>query len=370
MRAHPGGGPTTRPPAGAPLALGRRFANAARRGPGRLLLLVLAGAPWLPACQPGGGPGRAVLVPPPVGHYAGTAQLAAGQPAQALAMELRHPSPGHYTAELTGPPALRFVGDTVAFQAGQLCLVRPGRPGEVLALTLDGDFWRGTLRLDSVQVPVLLVRRGPPTPTMYRVEEVPQAQGSAWLFAPADVHTAGPGLALLPDAATGPAGAMWADALARYGLTVLLLPATDSARPAATGALLAAARRLLRNTAGVDTANLGTWATGPRADAAALALAAPGGPRTAFFIVQNAPVAAASRAAYRALARQKLPVLGLYGGGGASGDAAASLRGALRNPMVRTYRTAGPDLLVPGPGGPAFAPGLPDAVVQWLPRPQ
>ncbi|TPG64635.1 hypothetical protein [Hymenobacter nivis] len=339
-----------------------------RRGP---LLLLLAGALGLPACQPGSGPDRAAPAPPPVGHYAGTAQLAAGQPAQAVALELRHPAPGHYTAELTGPPALSFVADTILFQGGQLRLVRPGRPGEALALTLDGDFWRGTLRLDSVQAPVLLVRRGPPTPTMYRVEEVPQAQGSAWLFAPADVRTAGAGLALLPDAATGPAAAIWADALARYGLTVLLLPATDSASAAPTGALLAAARRLLRNTAGVDTANLGTWATGPRADAAALALAAPGGPRTAFFIVQNAPVAAASRDAYRALARQKLPVLGLYGGSGAAGTAAAAaLRGTLRSPAVRTYRLAGPGLLVLGPGGPTFAPGLPDAVVQWLPRPQ
>ncbi|AMJ67170.1 hypothetical protein [Hymenobacter sp. PAMC 26628] len=369
MRAHPGGGPATHRPAGAPSAPGRGLLAAARRGPGRLVLLALAGALGLPACQPG-GPGHAAPAPPPVGHYAGTVQLAAGQPAQAVALELRHPAPGHYTAELTGPPALRFVADTVAFQGGELHLVRPGRPGEALALTLDGDFWRGTLRLDSVQAPMLLVRRGPPTPTMYRVGEVPQAQGSAWLFAPADVRTAGAGLALLPDAATGPAAAIWADALARYGLTVLLLPATDSASPAPAGALLAAARRLLRNTAGVDTANIGTWATGPRADAAALALAAPGGPRTAFFIVQNAPAAAASRDAYRALARQKLPMLGLYGGGGTSSAAAAGLRGALRSPAVRTYRAAGPDLLVPGPGGPTFAPGLPDAVVQWLPRPQ
>lgn len=368
MRAHPGGGPATRWSAGAPPAPGRRLLATARRGPAWLALFALAGALGLSACQPGGGPDRVAPAPPPVGHYAGKVQLATGQPAQPVALELRHPAPGHYTAELTGPPALRFVADTVAFQGGQLRLVRPGRPGETLALTLDGDFWRGTLRLDSAQAPVLLVRRGPPTPTVYRVEEVPQAQGSAWLFAPADVRIAGAGLVLLPDATTGPAAAIWADALARYGLTVLLLPATDSAGPAPTGALLAAARRLLRNTAGVDTANLGTWATGSRADATALALAAPGGPRTAFFIVQNAPAAAASRDAYRALARQKLPMLGLYGGGTSS--AAAGLRGALRSPAVRAYRAAGPDLLVPGPGGATFAPGLPDAVVQWLPRPQ
>lgn len=339
----------------------------ARARRGARWLALLAAAPWLPACQPAAD--RAAPPPPPVGHYAGTAQLAGL--ALPVALELRHPAPGHYTAELTGAPALRFVADTVAFLNGQLRLVRPGRPGEVLALALDGDFWRGTLRLDSARAAVLLVRRGPPTPTAYRVEEVPQAQGSAWLFAPADVQTVGPGLALLPDAVTGPSAATWADALAREGLAVLLLPAADSAGPATAAAQLRAARRLLRNTAGVDTANLGIWATGPRADAAALALAAPWGPSMAFFIVQNAPAAAASRDAYRALARQKLPVLGLYGGSGtSSAAAAASLRGALRSPAVRTYRTAGPDLLVPGPGGPTFAPGLPDAVVQWLPRPQ
>lgn len=282
-------------------SLTTRLRACVRRGPWRLALL--AAAPWLPACQPTAD--RAAPAPPPVGHYAGTAQLAAGQPAQPVALELRHPAPGRYTAELTGAPALGFVADTVAYRGGRLRLVRPGRPGETLNLALDGDFWRGTLRLDSLAAPVLLVRRGLPTPTPYRVEEVPQARGSAWLFAPADVRTAGPGLALLPDAATAPAAAVWADALAREGLTVLLLPAADTAGPAATGALLRAARRLLRNTAGTDTANLGLWATGPRADAAAQALAAAAGPKTAFFIAQNAPVAPASRAAYRELARQK-----------------------------------------------------------------
>ena len=39
----------------------------------------------------------------------------------------------------------------------------------------------------------LLVKRGPPTPSTYRVEELPQDQGSAWLFAPADTSTPGAG---------------------------------------------------------------------------------------------------------------------------------------------------------------------------------
>ena len=340
-----------------------RFFTAVQRGPWRLTLLALA--PWLPACQPAAN--RAAPAPPPVGHYVGTVQPA-GQPAQPATLELRHPAPGHYTAELTGAPTLRFVADTVAYQNGRLRIVRPGRPGEALDLVLDGDFWRGTLRLDSVQAPVLLVRRGPPTPTAYRVEEVPAAQGTAWLFAPADVRTPGPGLALLPDAATAPAGPLWADALAREGLTVLLLPAADTASPATAGVLLRAARRLLRNTTGTDTTNLGTWAAGPRADAVAQALAAPKGAHTAFFIVQNAPLAAASRFAYRELARRQLPVLGLFSG--PSNAAAASLRGALRGRTVRSYRAAGPDLLVPAPGGRTFAPGLPDAVAQWVPRPR
>ncbi len=337
-----------------------RFFAGARRRPWRVALA--AGGPWLLACQPTAD--RATPAPPPVGHYAGTVQLA-GQPAQPAALELRHPAPGHYTAELTGAPALRFVADTVAYQTGRLRLVRPGRPGETLTLALDGDFWRGTLRLDSVQATVLLVRRGQPTPTVYRVEEVPQARGAAWLFAPADVGTPGPALALLPDVATAPAGALWADALAREGLTVLLLPAADTASPASAGPLLRAARRLLHNTAGTDTANLGTWALGARADAVARALAAGGGPQTDFFIAQNAPLAADSRAAYRELARRRLPVLGLYGGPGNTG-AATGLRGALRGQPVRSYRAAGPDLLVPGPVGRTFVPGLPDEVVQWV----
>lgn len=332
-----------------------------RGWPGLLLGLTLA------ACQPRRDAADAAA-PPPVGHYEGNL-TPAGQPALRAALDIRHPSPGHYEAELTVPtaPTLSFVADTIRFGGNQLRLVRPARAGQTLALTLDGDFWRGTLALDSANIPALLVKRGAPAPSTYRVEEAPQANGPAWLFAPADTGTPGPALALLPDSATAPAAALWADALAREGVIVLVLPAADSA-PAAEGPRRQAALRLLRATAGADTANVGLWAAGARATALAGALAGTDGPRVAFVIAQNAPLDQPLRAALQELKRRKLRWLALYGGATAS-QRAAALRGALggqRPTDVRAYHAAGPDLLVPGGLSPRFGPGLPGEVATWL----
>ena len=323
------------------------------------LLLALA------ACQP--APDRPGPTTPPVGHYEGSI-AAAGQPATRAALDIRHPGPGRYEAEFTVPSAatLSFVADTVAFGAGRLRLVRPARPAETLTLVLDGDFWRGTLALDSLRAKTLLLRRGEPTPSAYRVAAVPLAAGPAWLFAPSDAGTRGPALALLPDPATAPAAALWADALARQGVIVLVLPA-DSSTGQAEGPRLAAALRRLRGTAGADTANVGAWAAGARAAAVAQALAAAGGPRAAFLITQNMELDPAAKAAFRDLRRRNVPLLGLYGG--AATREAAALRNVLggrRGALVRVYRAAGPDLLVPGALGPGFGPGLPGQVAEWV----
>ena len=119
---------------------------------------VLAG---LAACSSPSDPsGRLVAAAhPPVGHFAGTL-TAAGRPELRAALEVRHPRPGHYDAELVveAAPTLSFVADTVAFAGGRLRLVRPGYAGQVLALTQQGDFWRGTLAVDSTTYTTLLVR--------------------------------------------------------------------------------------------------------------------------------------------------------------------------------------------------------------------
>ena len=304
---------------------------------------------------------------PPVGHYEGSVTVA-GQPELRAALDIRHPSPGHYEAELTVPAAgtLSFVADTILFSNKQLRLTRPARPAQSLTLTLEGDFWRGTLQLDSLRTEILLVKRGTPTPSAYRVEELPLDNGSMWLFTPADTGTPGPALALLPNVATAPAAALWADALAREGVIVLVLPATDSAE--AETPRLQNALNVLRATAGADTANVGAWAAGTRATTLAPTLAAATGPRLAFFIAQNAELGPASRAAFRELRRGKLPILGLYGGAAAT-QQAADLRNALggrRGAPVQAYRTAGPDLLLAGTAVAAFGPGLPGNVVKWL----
>ena len=327
--------------------------------------LALGALGLLGACQsrqaPADAPAR-----PPVGHYQG-GLTPAGQPELRAALDIRPPRPGHYEAELSvpGAPALSFVADTILMAGQQLRLVRPARPGQTLTLTLDGDFWRGTLAVDSTRVPLILLRRGVPDPSTYRVQAVPQVGGPAWLFAPTDTDTPGAALALLPDAATAPTAALWADALAREGIIVLLLPPADSASASQEIPLLQSALQRLRATAGADTGSVGVWATGARATVLLPALAAAGSPHVAFFVAQNAALDAPARAAVRG---RKLPLLGLYGGTAAA-PAAAKLRAALagrRGSVVHSYRGAGPDLLTPAALGPKFGPGLPAEVVAWL----
>ncbi|MDO7847778.1 hypothetical protein Q5H92_15540 [Hymenobacter sp. M29] len=340
----------------------------------RLLKSRAAGVPLALALLAAGGcqsqsDAATAAAPPPVGHYEGSLTVA-GQPETRIALDIRHPSPGHYEAELTAPtaPGLSFVADTVFFGNNQLRLVRPARPGQTLRLTSEGDFWRGTLGMDSVQATTVLLKRGNPTPSTYHVEEVPQANGSGWLFGPADVGTLGPALALLPDSATAAAAPLWADALAREGTIVLLLPMAAAPTPETEMPRLRAALRLLRSTPGADTANVGAWAAGRRAAALAQAVAAPNGSRASYLIMQNASIDPATRAALRELRNRKLSVLGLYGGLG-TGAQAAALRNALggrRGAVVRSYRTGGADLLVPGGLSPRLGPGLPADVVEWM----
>ncbi|WP_152559998.1 hypothetical protein [Hymenobacter sp. IS2118] len=327
-------------------------------------LLGLGGQ--LAGCQ--SQPDAEAASPPPVGHYEGSLTVA-GQPEIRAALDIRHPSPGHYEAELTVPAlgTLSFVADTIFFRDKQLQLKRPARPGQVLTLTREGDFWRGSLQLDSTRAEVILLKRGAPTPSTYRVEELPQDNGSAWLYAPSDTGTPGAALLLLPDAATAPAAPLWADALAREGFIVLVLPAADSAAAPAETPRLQTALQLLRDTPGADTASIGVWAAGGRAAVMAQVLATPDGQRPAFFVAQNATVDAAGREAFRALKQRKLPVLGLYGGSAATQQMVA-LRNALggRRATVHTYRATGPDLLVAGSISPGFGPGLPTEIVEWL----
>ncbi|WP_345235895.1 hypothetical protein [Hymenobacter saemangeumensis] len=315
------------------------------------------------ACQSGQEAGEGAAASPPVGHYEGSIQAPALGSLRA-ALDIRHPSPGHYEAELLveGAPALSFVGDTIHFANNQLRLTRPGRAGQQLTLQLAGDFWKGSLQLDTLKADALLVKRGTPTPSTYRVEELPQDNGSAWLYSPADTRTPGSAVVLLPDSATTAAGALWGDALAREGITVLVLPAAGAGT---TG--LGTALRLLRATPGVDTASVGVWAAGRRAAALALELAGPGGPRAAFLVVQQVSLDAESRADFRELAQRRFPVLGLYGAQGANA-LATPLRAALggRRATVLAFRDAGPDLLVPGQVVPRFATGLPDAIAEWV----
>jgi len=288
------------------------------------------------ACQsqPEAAGSQAPVAHPPVGHYSGTL-TAPGRPELRAALEVRHPRPGHYDAELVvdAEPGLSFVADTVAFAAKRLLMQRPGRASQTLTLTQQGDFWRGRLTVDSTAYATLLVRRGPPEPAVYRVrhDEVPGSVGEALLFSPADESLPGAALAVFPTAATASTSPAWADALARQGYTVLLLPAADSLSPAA----LMAALTYLRRTPGVDTAQIGTWVAGHRADVLATLLTQPEAPRPtpAFIIAQEAPVPdAAMRGAWRTLA-QRGRVLGLYDASDATtAKATIALRGALGRP--------------------------------------
>jgi hypothetical protein len=305
---------------------------------GRRLGLLVA----LAACQPqpeatDGTDGPAN---PPVGHFAGTL-AAAGRPELRAALEVRHPRPGHYDAELVvaEAPGLSFVADTLIFSNNTLRVARPGQPGQTLTLQQQGDFWRGSLAVDSTAYTTLLVRRGPPEPAVYRVrrDEVPGSVGPALLFSSADESLPGAALALFPTAATASTSPAWADALARNGYTVLLLPAADTLTAPALGAALS----YLRRTPGVDTARVGAWAAGPRAEQLAILLAAGTlpQPQPTFVVAQAAPMpSAAARNAWRTLGQQGR-VLGIYEApDAATGRAAASLRLALGNRRASRQR--------------------------------
>lgn len=273
------------------------------------LLALLLG---LAACQPQPEAAtQARTMAPPTGHFAGTLEVA-GRPALRAALELRHPRPGHYNAELMLPdqPALSFVTDSLSFVGDTLRLARPGQPAQALALGRQGDFWRGTMLLDSVRYPVLLVRRGEPEPAVYQVrrDEVAGTSGPALLFSPADESLPGLALAFFPTKASAAAAPAWADALARQGHTVLLLPAADTlAAPALANALA-----LLRRTAGVDTARVGAWVGGLAAGQLPLLLAENTASRPSFVVVQDAPSPTqASRAAWKTLA-QRGQLLAIY----------------------------------------------------------
>lgn len=300
------------------------------------LAALLAG---LSACQPGTHPNAAAPLPLPTGHFAGGVQVP-GRPELRAALELRHPRPGHYDAELVLPqqPALSFVADTLAFGGDTLRLARPDRPGETLTLGRQGDFWRGTLRLDSVRYPLLLVRRGPPEPAVYRVrrDEVAGTNGPALLFSPADESLPGLALAFFPTPPTAAEGPVWADALARQGHTVLLLPAADTL----TAPALANALALLRRTAGVDTARVGAWLGGRAASQLPLIFAENPASRPAFVVVQELltpPLA--TRRAWRDLAQRK-PLLAVYNVAQPKATAAAG-RALLGGQRVRQGAQAG-----------------------------
>jgi hypothetical protein len=273
-----------------------------------LLPGLLAG---LAACQPQPEAAGTTPATPPTGHFAGTLQ-APGQPALQAVLEVRHPRPGHYEAELVLPqqPALSFVADSLTFAHDTLRLARPGQPGQQLTLARQGNFWRGTLGLDSARYPLLLVRRGEPEPAVYRVrrDEVAGTAAPALLFSPADESLPGLALAFFPGTADSPAGLVWADALARQGHTVLLLPPADSLSAPA----LANALALLRRTAGVDTARVGAWVSGPAAGLLPLVLAENTASRPTFVVVQNMPAPLlAVRRDWQALA-QRGQVLAAY----------------------------------------------------------
>jgi len=317
------------------------------------LLGLLAG---LTACQaqPEAAGSQTGAPHPSTGHFAGTLEVP-GQPALRAVLEVRHPRPGHYDAELVvaNAPSLSFVADTLAFERNTLHFSRPGRPGEQLTLTQQGDFWRGKLAVDSVSYPTLLLRRGPAEPAVYRVrrDEIAGPSGQALLFSPADETLPGIAMAVFPTSDTAPNSPSWADALAREGYTVLLLPAADTLAPTH----VAAALTYLHRTPGVDTARVGAWAAGTRAPLLAAMLAEPnlGGPRPAFVIVQGVPLpSAASRPVWRTLARTER-VLGLYEATDAQTVRTANgLRTALANPQARVLRGQGS--------------GLVEAVVGWL----
>jgi hypothetical protein len=322
--------------------------------------------------------------PLPTGHYEGPITYQ-GTELRAI-LDLREDATGHLEGDLRFPDnqSLGFAASNLRYNAPLLRFERQAQASlsgnAVIEAIREGDFWRGTFTTDSAQAELLLVRRGKADPRPYGTQPLTIRYGnqnmSSTLRLPDDTLRKHVALVLLPDSATDLS--QTADLLARQGFATLLTQPTPTAPDSVAGQMAQAALATLRATPGVDTLHVGLWVAGAPAPLA-LNLAMQGTVKPAFVVAQAVPVSSlAAQQPFRALTRQRIPVLALYGGSDTTLDTREStrrLRSALggRGATVRLYTNANRSLMLPS-GTRADgkwewtrpAPGYLDELLTWL----
>ncbi|OUJ75156.1 hypothetical protein BXP70_03785 [Hymenobacter crusticola] len=320
--------------------------------------------------------------PLPTGHYEGPITYQ-GTEVRAI-LDLREDASGHLEGDLRFPDnqTLGFPTSNLRYNAPLLRFERQARSGNsaVVEAIREGDFWRGTFTTDSAQAELLLVRRGKADARPYGAQPLTIRYGSqnmsSTLRLPDDTLRKHMALVLVPDSATDLS--QTADLLARQGFATLLTQPAPVSPDSAAGQMARAALATLRATPGVDTLRVGLWVAGANAPLA-LSLAMQSKAKPAFVIAQAVPVSSPTgQQPFRALMRQRVPVLALYGGNDAALDtreSARRLRSALggRGAAVRLYANANRNMLLPG-GTRADgkwewtrpAPGYLDELLAWL----
>ena len=342
----------------------------------------------LGACS---GHGEPAELPLPAGHYEGPVTYQGTD--LRVTLDVREPRPGQLQADLHFPDVagISFPVAKLRYKEPQLYFEQePGQPGNVTVSAIrEGDFLRGLFTWDTIQTEFVWARRGQAAPRPYREQSarLPEMGGAgrpgafARFLIPQDTALRYPAVALLPDAATAGAAATRADLLARHGFVVLLVPPPTS--PNTPDSVLIqrtnVALQTCRAEGSVDSSRIGVWVRGRQAQAVAIG-AAEARPVVAFVILEGVPVASSADAKpFQQLARQRIPMLGLYGTADTTVQAAESarrLRAAIsfqRRNAVRVYPKANRNLTIAGVTTaqgqwqwPQPAPGYADELLTWL----
>ena len=355
------------------------------------MLSRLLGGCWLLLLVACSGREESAKLPLPTGHYEGPVTYQGTD--LRVTLDVREPTPGQLQADLHFPDVagISFPVAKLRYKEPQLYFEQePGQPGNITVSAIrEGDFLRGMFTWDTIQTEFVWARRGQAAPRPYREQSVrlPRVGGVgrpkafARFLIPQDTALRYPAVVLLPDAATAGAAATRADLLARHGFVVLVMPAPVS--PTAPDSILIqrtkAALQTCRAEGSVDSSRVGLWVRGRQAPAVAVG-AAGARPAVAFVIFEGVPVASnADAKPFQQLARQRIPLLGLYGGADTTVQAAESARrlraavGFQRRNVVRVYPKANRNLTIAGfttPKGqwqwPQPAPGYADELLTWL----
>ena len=368
--------------------LPRKKINSARR---RRWLNQVLGSCWLLLLAACSGREEPAKLPLPTGHYEGPVTYQGTD--LRVTLDVREPTPGQLQADLHFPDVagLSFPVAKLRYKEPQLYFEQePGQPGNITVSAIrEGDFLRGMFTWDTIQTEFVWARRGQAAPRPYREQSarLPGVGGAgrpeafARFLIPQDTALRYPAVVLLPDAATVAAAATRANLLARHGFVVLLLPAP--ARPDTPDSVLvqrtSAALRTCRAEGSVDSSRVGVWVRGRQAPAVATAVAE-ARPAVTFVILEGVPIASNTAAKpFQRLARQRIPLLGLYGTIDTTAQATESARrlraaiGFRRGNAVRVYPKANRNLTIAGfttsKGQwqwPQPAPGYADELLTWL----